>query len=394
MIDKEKLRELCNRFMDAAIDDEDKVITEWLEQNQPTPQVVGLSDEQICELADYISDANYEHHFKSKSEVITEFLKTQTFSQPAVGNSDTSSNWDDAWIQELSTELAGFAYSKENIKSLITAFLDKKPNFSKVKVMHNPIVVGLSDEQVKLLSQDINNCFEDGFTSFTPNEIKLWLKTQTFADTYEDKYNDLYEDYQSLIVDKMLVDKELEQLKSQQDITDGGWRGKYDRLHIDYNLLLDDLKDYYSSQAIQMTYQKMYNELHDCFVDLQKELEQLKSQFQPNWEDAPKDATLCRINRVYENEHGFMLTSKKIFREERPKPTPQVEVGQVWRHASEKSRSGDDYEVTEVTTLEGKFKIGDEWQEDVVMITYENAAQDVYRRILSDFLAKFEKAQS
>ena len=174
------------------------------------------------------------------------------------------------------------------------------------------------------------------------------------------------------------------------------------------------IKDYYSSQAIQMTYQKMYNELHDCFVDLQKELEQLKSQAVPNWDSAPEWANWLaqdecgtwswfdtKPNWIGDRWNTFMRKSKfasgsinwQQTLQERPKPTPQVEVGQTWRHDSE-GEGGDDYEVTEVTTLEGKFKIGDEWQEDVVMITYENAAQDVYRRILSDFLAKFEQVQS
>ena len=216
MIDKEKLRELCNRFVDVAIDDEDKVITEWLEQNplvSTETKVVGLTEKQIKRLVAYIDVSS-----ESLYDDIVTFLETQTFAQPEAKEAP----------------------------------------------------VGLSDEQICELADYISDAdYEHHFKSKS-EVITEFLKTQTFADTYEDKYNDLYEDCQSLIVDKMLVDKELEQLKSQK--------------------------------------------------------------FTPNWDDAPTDATLCRINRVYENEHGVMLTSKKIFREERPKPTPTVEVGQVWKH--------------------------------------------------------------
>ena len=131
MFTPEKVRELAEIVQKQGfLSSIEKEINKWLEQNPIEPVVVGLSDEQLEDLVKGLSIATTDYQFKNRLEFAREWLDAQTFAKPGVGNSDTSSNWDDAWIQELSTELAGFAYSKENIKSLITAFLDKKPNLS------------------------------------------------------------------------------------------------------------------------------------------------------------------------------------------------------------------------------------------------------------------------
>lgn len=46
-----KVRELCDEFMDASIADEDRVITEWLEQNQPVKNMFDWTDGEIVGFA-------------------------------------------------------------------------------------------------------------------------------------------------------------------------------------------------------------------------------------------------------------------------------------------------------------------------------------------------------
>ena len=81
-IDKEKVRELAIELYKCSvtIENNERLITEWLEQNQPEPIVVGLSDEQVEMLSRYVMKRSVT---KSVKEVITEYLKTQTFAQPS-----------------------------------------------------------------------------------------------------------------------------------------------------------------------------------------------------------------------------------------------------------------------------------------------------------------------
>ena len=155
MIDKEKVRELADLIV-CSFRDPYEIITEWLEQNQPSPVVVGLSDEQVEDLASDLDSWNigdtdgFIFHIK-------EWLKAQTFVQPE---------------------------SKE-------------------------VVVGLSDEQVK----DFSRLY--GLTATQQNRLNAnltdFLKTQTFAQprAFDDselseKYMSLYDDYQSLLIDLSL----------------------------------------------------------------------------------------------------------------------------------------------------------------------------------------------
>jgi hypothetical protein len=64
----------------------------WLEQNHPEPVVVGLSDEQVESLTDYIG-----------------WLKTQTFTQPQ----QFQPNWDDA--PEWAEYFIGEFYSEKDV---------------------------------------------------------------------------------------------------------------------------------------------------------------------------------------------------------------------------------------------------------------------------------------
>ena len=79
---------------------------------------------------------------------------------------------------------------------------------------------------------------------------------------------------------------------------------------------------------------------------------------------------------------------------ERPKPTPCVEVGQVWRY-----KIGT-YVVTGIERIKGKTKIGDEWIEGLELVHYHAGSSllsidfEAFTRTLSDFLAKFEQVQS
>ena len=79
MIDKEKVRELAAKLFTECglhIPKGESVITEWLEQNQPEPVVVGLSDEQITLFIE-----TYNLHSLVGMH-LREWQKTQTFMQP------------------------------------------------------------------------------------------------------------------------------------------------------------------------------------------------------------------------------------------------------------------------------------------------------------------------
>ena len=137
-MNKEKVRELAAKLFTECglhIPKGESVIKEWLEQNPIEPVVVGLSDEQIeqlahetfqfveeffCENEDIPVAGDYTHHLKS-------WLKHEDFAQPEV---------------------------KE-------------------------VVVGLSDEQVNAFA-----CYYGLSTTEQSKlrcELKKWQKTQTFA---------------------------------------------------------------------------------------------------------------------------------------------------------------------------------------------------------------------
>ena len=79
-MNKEKVRELIRDVENnvAYGKSRDEIITEWLEQNQPEPVVVGLSDEQKADFVEYV----YRNRWIEIKETLNNWLKTQTFSQP------------------------------------------------------------------------------------------------------------------------------------------------------------------------------------------------------------------------------------------------------------------------------------------------------------------------
>lgn len=212
-----------------------------------------------------------------------------------------------------------------------------------------PVVVGLSDEQVKFLADHLKNDCTRGEKMDMPRLISRWLKTQTFALPVEFSNEELVDSYQSLYEDFRKVSKELEQLK--------------------------------------------------------------RHQFEPNWDDAPEWANWLAQNsngqwkwfrcNPYKNNDNWYSTHNSANAsestnwqqtlQERPKPTPQVEAGQIWRCISNQQ----DYIVGEITTLEGETKVNnDKWEKDVSLISYRPVVAcelKIYHRALSDFLAKFER---
>ena len=49
MIDKEKVVKLAMKLRNSYVNQYENVINEWLEQNQPEPVAVGLSDDQFMD---------------------------------------------------------------------------------------------------------------------------------------------------------------------------------------------------------------------------------------------------------------------------------------------------------------------------------------------------------
>lgn len=237
-------------------------ITEWFEQNPIEPAVVGLSDEQ-------------------KKSVINRFA-------------------DNFCIQRYRVE---------------QSFNDLYKNLTFKPQEVKEVVVGLSDEQVELLSKNINNCFESGFISFTPNDIKLWLKSQTF---------------------------------SQPDYTNGGWKGKYDSLRIDY----DELK----ASKFQL--------------------------FEPDWGIIPSYVDTVELVLNYFN----CGECKFLHSYDRPKPlAPSVEICTRWKH----KKSGVVYFVDCI----GKQWVSENnWVESVTYRKTEISPADFFTKPIDDFLAKFERA--
>jgi hypothetical protein len=78
MSDKEKVKDLCEKWWVATKQNEGMVIEQWLEQNPVDPVVVGLSDKQVEDLSNFIQ--RYQHRNGTVTS-IENWLKTQTFTQ-------------------------------------------------------------------------------------------------------------------------------------------------------------------------------------------------------------------------------------------------------------------------------------------------------------------------
>ena len=127
----EKVRELAFQLKYCNSVERESLLTEWLEQNQPEPVVVGLSDEMVKEIAKDIT---------------------------------CDSDWDSPYEWKL----------EQIIKSCL------KHHGNEIK---HPVVVGLSDEQVNDLSFVMWHNYNQTIAEYQPEKIilKSWLKTQTFT---------------------------------------------------------------------------------------------------------------------------------------------------------------------------------------------------------------------
>jgi hypothetical protein len=109
--------------------------------------------------------------------------------------------------------------------------------------------------------------------------------------------------------------------------------------------------------------------------------QQLFMPFSPDWTDVPDDIVLWRVCFEWLNENHNVVRSDVLQPEiKRPKPTQQVEVGQVWMHKN----TLNEYYIKSL----GQMKFNGEWHDSV---TYEYDETDEFTRPLSDFLAKFER---
>ncbi len=123
-------------------------------------------------------------------------------------------------------------------------------------------------------------------------------------------------------------------------------------------------------------YKADYESVAGSFVSLEEEYSKLKAQeFQPNWDDAPEWATKCRVRVHWADDDNHSATGALLREEQRPKPSPKVDVGQVWDF------HGSSVEIVMVT----KFQI--------VMKSIETGYLSIDDGI-DDFLAKFEQVQS
>ena len=182
----EKVRELALKISGIggyACDNENKneaAINEWLEQNPIKPVAVGLSETQILRLGEAIR-SNPE---ASCTIVIREWLKTQTFAQPAESfkaamEEVSTCNEEIARLERLNNLLHDVL--KEQLESQQSEHLEVKE-----------VVVGLSGEQVRELASDLDS-WNIGDTDGFIFHIKEWLKTKTFVQPQPQKIHPNWE---------------------------------------------------------------------------------------------------------------------------------------------------------------------------------------------------------
>ena len=218
-------------------------------------------------------------------------------------------------VRELIIGIRGF-YTSEDAMGMALKWLEQNQS--------EPVVVGLSDEQVYSLYDYLANA-ENGFVV----AYKEWAKTQTFAQQYK---------------------------------TDGFAEMQLDEAGIEY-------------RELQSRYDQLGGDfiaLNGEYVKARNELEQLKSQqFDVNWDDAPAGANFAALEfGWYKARPNNVLRVVEIF--ERPKTTPQVEVGQVW-------------EALNMKFTVNQYVLGG--RDSEVICVSDNGFE--YKGTLADFLAKF-----
>lgn len=254
-MNKEKVRELVVLLRRVPSIDFEYNINKWLEQNQPEPVVVGLSDKQMADFGAFVY--GFDKSAEKLENMLRDWHSRQTFTQPE---------------------------AKE-------------------------VTVGLSDEQIASLIAFLR---KEGILSSALNHasyIKEWQDTQGFRNRQITNFEFAYN---SLLEDNAEMTKKLEQLKSQQ--------------------------------------------------------------FESIWDSAPRRATSVKLSYTYFDHKGSIIMAGLLREEQRPKPTPQVEMGQVWRLIS--------------TDIEFKV-IGT--NDDVITLKVRYWSDSSMKTSMSDFLDKFER---
>jgi hypothetical protein len=543
MIDKAKeLAYLLNGRDTGSVDSKCKIITEWLEQNQPKPVVVGLSKNQVLSLSECLSDKCNDYSFRNWIE---HWLVQQEFSHPSAKTLDlldvqirklTATNkvhvetaielskeieqlkqnpqvvgLSDEQVRDLASVVSSVDYDDfhtTRYDALIQNYL-KTQTFTQSEVKE--VVVGLSDEQVGYLAAYFVSK-DYGFFGEIETVIKDWQKTQTFAQSVEFSSEELADSYQSLYEDFRKVSKELEQLKSQQVVGLSNeqvvnlenYLNSDDREHCTFRAaIIDWLKTQTFTQpspvVVGLTEEHIRAFTKEQFPEwaehafVKRILDWQKTQTfaqpaigitdsRPNWDDAPywanwlacdkysgwhwhknkpfidvsgwesdykfltsnenwketlqqrpsdmgipiteqkqdvkfdswhnitprfnmqpDEAVSCYYKLVYTDKHGeeVNVATYSNCAIKRPKPTQQVEVGQSWKH----KRKGTKYEVLaqferpkptqQVWKNEfGEFEVTIIGINDAELVYQNNKTKSFGTRGISDFLAKFEQVQS
>jgi hypothetical protein len=334
-MNKDKVRELVDAiFLGAHTQAEYKRAERWLEQNQPEPVVVGLSDEQVRDLAGVVSSVDYDDFHTTRYDVLIQnYLKTQTFAQS---------------VEFSSGELA------DSYQSLYEDFRKVKKELEQLKLQQEvkEVTIGLSDEQIYNLYDWLANA-EYGFVA----AYKEWAKTQTFTQSSE-AFKAAMEEVHIRNEEIAQLKEELEQLKLQQEVKEVPVG------------LSDEQVDEISSrlECVEWGYKGIIRNYLKTQTFAQPAIGNTDSRL--NWDDAPKNAESFQLK-------GVWLCGAKvvdycvILDEQRPKPTPVVELESVWHYGAIEAtvRCVNDYEVVLCNNYSGIFS--------VIAVT--------------DFLAKFKR---
>jgi hypothetical protein len=240
-----------------------------------------------------------------------------------------------------------------------------------------PIVVGLSDEQVNLLAESIGTN-----QNWFVKKISEWLKTQTFA----------VKEVPVWLGDSQFK-KVARHLANAFDSDDYiGYEAELRRALDEYTAkpsFYNNAGKVYNPDGSVTDYKADYESVAGNFVSLKEEYSKLKlrlesvttlneinhqavvNSFSLNWEDAPATASyLSQILYWFDDNHMRVGdVDKLVFYRPKP-PAPKVEVGQVWKNQ---------YGECKVFGVNDK-QVVRQYKDDGFMITS-----------LEDFLAKFER---
>ena len=133
MTEKEKVRELAMELREKTIPSGyEVVITEWLEQNPIEPQVVGLSDEQVRDVAQYQWDKMSIFSVEMCEELISKWQKTQTFKEPCECGLNVSQIHKDQF-KDLQVAYKVLAEREKELEQWREDFVEMESEYSKVK---------------------------------------------------------------------------------------------------------------------------------------------------------------------------------------------------------------------------------------------------------------------